>query len=87
VRSWARSEPPSVSTAVAKRSGRSRDILNRLDELCRFGSTVCRVKAPRAVLGRIAQAMSDTLALARQDRTMGVDAKTAQRYSQLRQYI
>jgi hypothetical protein len=40
-----------------------------------------------AVLGRIAQAMSDTLALARQDRTMGVDAKTAQRYSQLRQYI
>jgi hypothetical protein len=28
---------------------------------------VCRVKAPTAVLGRIAQAMSDTLALARQD--------------------
>lgn len=36
-------------------------------ELCRFGNTVCRVKAPRAVIGRIAQAMSDTLALARQD--------------------
>jgi len=36
-------------------------------ELCRFGSTVCRVKAPRAVIERIAQAMSDTLALARQD--------------------
>jgi serine/threonine-protein kinase HipA len=36
-------------------------------ELLRFGQTVCRVKAPGEVISRIAQAMSDTLTLARQD--------------------
>jgi serine/threonine-protein kinase HipA len=37
------------------------------DELVRFGREVCRVQEPRAILRRIADAMSDTLAQARQD--------------------
>lgn len=36
-------------------------------ELLRFGQAVCRVKAPAKVIQRIAAAMSDTLAQARQD--------------------
>jgi serine/threonine-protein kinase HipA len=37
------------------------------DELVRFGRVVCRVHEPGAILRRIADAMSDTLAQARQD--------------------
>ncbi|MDP1528042.1 MAG: type II toxin-antitoxin system HipA family toxin [Rhodoferax sp.] len=37
------------------------------EELLRFGREVCRVTVPQSVLARIAQAMSDTLAQARQD--------------------
>jgi serine/threonine-protein kinase HipA len=37
------------------------------DELVRFGQAVCRVQEPRSILRRIADAMSDTLAQARQD--------------------
>ena len=37
------------------------------EELLRFGRDVCRVAAPQSVLVRIADAMSDTLAQARQD--------------------
>ncbi len=37
------------------------------EELLRFGRDVCRLANPQSVLGRIAQAMSDTLAQARQD--------------------
>ena len=37
------------------------------DELVRFGRVVCRVNEPRAVIQRIADAMSDTLVQARQD--------------------
>jgi serine/threonine-protein kinase HipA len=36
-------------------------------ELLRFGRDVCRVAAPQTVLARIADAMSDTMAQARQD--------------------
>ena len=36
-------------------------------ELLRFGRDVCRVAAPLTVLVRIADAMSDTMAQARQD--------------------
>lgn len=37
------------------------------DELLRFGKDVCRVQSPEAVLGRIAEAMAQTLANARTD--------------------
>jgi serine/threonine-protein kinase HipA len=39
----------------------------RLAPMFDFGREVCRVQEPRAILRRIADAMSDTLAQARQD--------------------
>ena len=43
------------------------------EELLRFGRDVCRVNAPQDIVRRIADAMSDTLALARQDDRIPAD--------------